>query len=99
MNVIQDIIMYAPNSFTPDGDEHNQNWNFAIQGIDVYSFNLMLFNKWGEIIWETQDVNSSWDGTYNGKLVQSGSYFWRASAKDIMNDGKHEFNGSINVLR
>jgi gliding motility-associated-like protein len=99
MNVIQDIIMYAPNSFTPDGDEHNQDWRFAIQGIDVYSFNLMLFNKWGEIIWETNDVNSSWDGTYNGKIVQAGSYFWRASAKDIMNDGKHEFSGTINVLR
>lgn len=99
MTVIQDIIMYAPNSFTPDGDEHNQDWKFAIQGIDIYSFNLILFNKWGEIIWETNDVNSSWDGTYNGKIVQAGTYFWRASAKDIMNDGKHEFSGSINVLR
>jgi gliding motility-associated-like protein len=99
MNVIQDIIMYAPNSFTPDGDEHNQNWKFAIQGIDVLSFDLLLFNKWGEIIWETKDVNSSWDGTYNGNIVQAGAYFWRATAKDSMNDGKHEFSGTVNVLR
>jgi gliding motility-associated-like protein len=99
MNVVQDVIMYAPNTFTPDGDEHNQDWKFAIQGIDVYSFNLIIFNRWGEIIWETNDVNSAWDATYNGEKIQSGAYFWKASAKDILNDSKHEFSGTINVLR
>jgi hypothetical protein len=51
------------------------------------------------MIWESHDVNAKWDGTYNGKIVSAGTYVWKADAKDMLNDGKHEFNGYINVLK
>lgn len=99
LNVVQDILFFAPNAFTPDGDEHNQNWKPEIQGIDEFDFDLFIFNRWGELIWENHDPSIGWDGTYNGKLVQTGMYTWRARVKDLYNDAKHEFNGSINVLK
>lgn len=99
LNVVQDILFFAPNAFTPDGDEHNQNWKPEIQGIDEFDFDLFIFNRWGELIWENHDPLIGWDGTYNGKLVQTGMYTWRARVKDLYNDAKHEFNGSINVLK
>ncbi len=99
MQVVQDVLVYAPNTFTPDGDEHNQDWNIYISGIDVYNFSLVIFNRWGQIIWESNDPSTSWDGTYNGEVVPDGTYTWRASAKDTLNDGKYEFNGYINVIR
>lgn len=99
LHVVQDILFFAPNAFTPDGDEHNQGWRPEIQGIDVYDFDLYIFNRWGEVIWENHDPSIGWDGTYNGKVVQSGMYTWRARVKDLYNDAKHEFNGSINLLR
>lgn len=99
LSVISDIIFYAPNAFTPDGDEFNQSWKFYVSGIDEYNFELLIFNRWGEIIWETHDVNSTWDGTYNGSPVTAGAYTWVARVKEIYTDSKKTFNGVINVLK
>lgn len=99
LSVNSDIIFYAPNSFTPDGDEFNQSWLFYVSGIDEYNFELLIFNRWGQIIWETHDVNSSWDGTYNGEIVPQGTYTWVARVKDLYSDSKEEFSGAINIMR
>lgn len=97
--VIPEILLYAPNTFTPDGDEFNQQWEVFIEGIDIYNFNLKIYNRWGQVIWESFDPTDYWDGTYNGELVQSGIYTWTIEAKDKMNDAKYNFSGHINVLR
>ena len=97
--VLPEVLIYAPNSFTPDGDEYNQDWGIHIDGIDVYNFELHIFNRWGEVIWESKDPSVKWDGTYKGKLVEQGTYTWIIRAKDAINDGKYEFNGFINVLK
>lgn len=99
MTVVEDIIFYAPNAFTPDGDQHNQTWKPVINGIDIYAFELLIFNRWGELIWENHDPNVGWDGTYNGELVPAGGYNWVARVKKPQNDGKETFSGSINILR
>lgn len=99
MSVIEEILFFAPNSFTPDGDEFNQTWKPVITGIDIYDFELLIFNRWGEVIWENHDVNQGWDGTYNGKFVPNGSYTWIARVKKPQNDGKETFTGNINLLR
>jgi gliding motility-associated-like protein len=99
VNVLPEIILYAPNTFTPDGDEFNQQWRIFIEGIDPYNFSLIMFNRWGEIIWETKDPSDYWDGTYNGELVQQGMYVWTIEAKDPNSDEKFNFQGHVNVLR
>ena len=99
LSVNSDIIFYAPNAFTPDGDEFNQDWAFYVDGIDVYNFELLILDRWGEIIFETHDVNSKWDGTYHGRIVPAGTYNWIARVKDVYSDSKKEFRGAINVLR
>lgn len=97
--VLPEIILYAPNTFTPDNDEHNQSWGIFIEGVDIYGFNLLIYNRWGEIIWETNDPYAKWDGTYNGIPVQQGTYNWTISVKDLINDAKYEYQGYINLLR
>jgi gliding motility-associated-like protein len=99
MNVITDILFFAPNAFTPDGDELNQTWKVEVAGVDIYDFELFIFNRWGEIIWETRDPSIGWDGTYKGKIVMSGSYIWKANVKDLYTDEKVQFNGNINLLK
>ena len=96
--VNSDIIFYAPNAFTPDGDEFNQTWKFYVSGIDEFNFELLIFNRWGEVIWETHDVNSAWDGTYNGAKVKEGAYSWVARVKDVYSDNKKTFTGSITII-
>lgn len=99
VEVVNDVMLFAPNTFTPDGDEFNQTWKVYIQGIDDYSFHLQIYNRWGELIFESYDRDFGWDGTFNGKIVQSGSYTWTISARDLFNDKKYTFNGHVSILR
>ena len=98
-HVVEDILFYAPNSFTPDGDEHNQLWQISVAGIDIYDFELLIFNRWGEVVWESHDPSVGWDGTLSGKEVPTGMYVWIARVNRLNNDDKQEFHGTINVLR
>jgi gliding motility-associated-like protein len=97
--VISDVLIFAPNTFTPDNDNHNQTWQVYMQGIDIYDFNLLIFNRWGEIVWESNNIAVPWDGTYNGKPVSNGTYIWKIRTKNPYNDNVYEFQGHVNVLR
>ena len=101
MNIVEDVLFYAPNTFTPDGDEFNQTWKVEVSGIDEFNFELLIFNRWGEIVWESRDPNVGWDGTYgkDGRPVQDGTYAWVARVAVPYNDDKLEYSGSINVIR
>jgi gliding motility-associated-like protein len=94
-----EILFYAPNSFTPDNDEFNQTWGILTQGIDPNDFSLYLFNRWGELIWESHNPEAGWDGSYAGNIAPSGTYTWKALVKSTLNDEKREFIGHLNVLR
>lgn len=97
--VFPEVLIYAPNTFTPDGDEYNQDWRVYMEGIDVYDFELLIFDRWGEIVWESHDIEVPWDGTYNGKKVQAGTYNWVIRTKDMLNDSKYTYNGHVTILR
>lgn len=99
VDIVPDIIFYAPNSFTPDDDEHNQTWTIFVEGIDAQNFTLEIFNKWGETIWETHDIKAKWDGTYHKGIVPQGTYIWRAMYKELENDGRKIHTGYVNVIR
>ena len=93
-------IFYIPNSFTPDGDEHNNMWKPIItSGFDVYNYTLTLYNRWGEVIFVSHNVNEGWDGTYNGVIVMSGIYTWCIELKSLNTDNRQVFKGSVNVLK
>ncbi len=99
LNVISDILFYTPNSFTPNGDEHNQSWKFYTAGIDKFDFNLSIYNRWGQIIFETNDPEYGWDGTYKGKIVEPGTYNWKVIMKDLYTDDRKMLYGSVNLLK
>jgi gliding motility-associated-like protein len=94
------LIYYIPNSFTPDNDKFNQTFNPIItQGIDIYNYQLIIFNRWGEIIFESNDPNVGWNGTYNEKIVQDGTYIWKIKFKHKNKDKKEEIYGTVNVIK
>jgi gliding motility-associated-like protein len=99
----EQLIYYVPNSFTPDSDEHNQLFKPVFtSGFDPYNFEMTIFNRWGEMIWKTQDHQSGWDGSYgksDGLPVQAGMYTWVIKFKPKDNDEKVIISGSINVLK
>jgi len=94
------VIYYIPNSFTPDSDEHNQVFGPVMsEGFDIDGFSFMVFNRWGEIIWESQDPLGKWDGTYNGEKCQDGVYSWKIKFNISGNDGKIENYGHVVLIK
>ncbi|MCC5923340.1 MAG: gliding motility-associated C-terminal domain-containing protein, partial [Crocinitomicaceae bacterium] len=98
VEVVPAVTLFAPNTFTPDGDLFNEKWRVHIQGIDIFDFNLVIFNRWGEVIWESFDPDASWDGTYGGQRVKEGTYIWRIKTADLFTDKVYEWKGHINVI-
>lgn len=94
------LIYWVPNSFTPDGNEFNQTWGpILTNGISVDNFQLKIYNRWGAIIWESNDVNSKWDGTYNGFLVPDGTYSWVMKLDLLENGGIKLATGHVTIIK
>jgi gliding motility-associated-like protein len=86
----------VPNSFTPNGDGIND--EFVIISEDITNFSLMIFNRWGELLYESTDIEESWDGTYKGKLSQIDTYIWKIRYSDVNKKSK-DIYGHVNLIR
>lgn len=94
------IIFYIPNTFTPDDDEFNQIFQPVFtSGFDPFDFNLKIYNRWGQLIFESNNADEGWDGTYGGILVPDGVYSWKIEFKSISDDERFIHTGHVNVLK
>jgi gliding motility-associated-like protein len=69
-----EISLYIPNAFTPDNDGLNEVFTPIGEGISNY--HLMIFTRWGEMIFESNNINDGWDGKFKGNLCQVDIYAW-----------------------
>jgi len=99
--IIHDILLYwVPNAFTPDNDEFNQTFKPVFtSGFDPFDYNLMIFDRWGELIFESYNADVGWDGRFLGKMVQDGVYVWKIEFKETMTDKRHKVYGHVTILR
>lgn len=95
------IIFYVPNVMTPDGDEFNEMFiPIFTSGYDPFDYHLTIFNRWGEIIFESYNAEKGWNGHYgDGGLVQDGVYVWQIEFKESMSDRRHTHRGHVTVLK
>lgn len=96
VHIYYDPILYIPNTFTPNDDEHNQ--GFRISANNIRSFELLIFDRWGELIFTMDDFDDYWDGTFKGLPCQDGTYVWKIKYIDFL-DKVYEQTGHINLLR
>ena len=97
-------MLYGPTAFSPDKDHINDNFYVTGVGVDASNFNLKLYDRWGEIIWETSEWDSEkmksaeWDGTVKSheKTAQTGVYKWKVVWHD--NDGNEHIKVGIVTL-
>ncbi|MFN7013990.1 MAG: PKD domain-containing protein, partial [Bacteroidia bacterium] len=87
---------YIPNTFTPNGDAYNELFMGAGFGIKEYKF--QIFDRWGELIFETESLNEGWDGTYRGIDCKQDVYVYQVFIIDI-NNKKHQYRGHVNLIR
>lgn len=96
---IEPWSVFIPNTFTPDGDEFN-NVFVAEHWLDVHEWEMRVYNRWGQVIFESFDSSEGWDGTFKGQYVQDGTYGYTLRYKtcEPLNPD-HFISGHINVLR
>ena len=103
ITVIEEIIFYVPNTFTPDGDDYNEVFQpIFTSGFDPFDFHLMIFNRWGEVIFESYDATIGWDGTYgveSDKIVKDGTYIWKIEFKTTNSDERQTHVGHVNLIK
>ncbi len=92
-----DAILYVPNTFTPGGNDGFNNL-FRAEGGNIRTFEMRIFNRWGELICTLDSLDEYWDGTYNGLPCPDGTYVWKVVYTDF-NDQKYMRTGHINLLR
>lgn len=96
VTIFYDPIIYVPNTFTPNGNLFNE--EFRAFGGNIKTFEMLIFNRWGELIKTIHSLNDTWDGTFKDLPCPDGTYVWKMSYTDFT-DKEYERVGHINLLR
>ena len=98
VNVKPELFLYVPNAFTPDGDGINDVFKASVSGVNPSEFQLLIFNRWGQLIFESVHEDAGWDGTFNGKKVQQDTYVWKVIIRPETSGERKEFIGHVTLL-
>lgn len=107
LDTIQDTVViksefaiFVPNAFTPNGNDKNEFFMAQGVGIDLDNYVMYIFDRWGDLIWETHDLYKGWDGTANGgsEMVQQDVYVWLIICYDL-HGNKHRLIGHVTVVK
>jgi gliding motility-associated-like protein len=100
IKVRDELLIFAPNTFIPDGDGLNDTWFPVITaGMEDNTYELIIVNRWGEIMFQTKDVTAGWDGTYKGNECQDGTYTYNIRFRSSFDKQFKNITGHINLLR
>jgi gliding motility-associated-like protein len=88
--------VFVPNSFSPNEDGLND--VFLSNSYEIDGWNLTVFNRWGSQVFQSKSALEGWDGKFNGKSVEMGSYYWTLIYKNE-SGRRSERQGFVNVLR
>jgi gliding motility-associated-like protein len=98
--IIPNTTLYVPNTFTPNGDGKND--MFLAYGTYVEDFHMMVFDRWGMLIFESYDINVGWNGRVNnngGSLAQIDTYVWKIEYTEQYMGYYHRMIGHVNLIR
>jgi gliding motility-associated-like protein len=97
VTITDDYSIYIPNAFTPNGD--GQNELFGAKGTGIKKYQLNIFDRWGELVFSSNDLAKGWDGTVKGnRIAQDGVYVWKVNVVSIFGSAK-EYKGSVTLIR
>ncbi|MGV9012427.1 MAG: PKD domain-containing protein [Flavobacteriales bacterium] len=99
VNVNDAFLVYIPTAFSPDGDGINE--VLTVEGNDIakVEYHFLVFNRWGQKIFDSTDRTIGWDGTYKGKQVPVGVYPWMLRVQSAYTGENHDLRGNVMVIR
>jgi gliding motility-associated-like protein len=102
IEIKEEVLFYVPNAFTPDGDNFNGVFNpVFMDGFDPRDYTLYIFNRWGQIVFESHDTAEGWDGRFGlgGDYAQDGVYTWKIIVKAEHSNKTGVYVGHVSLLR
>jgi gliding motility-associated-like protein len=96
-----DFSVYVPNAYTPNFDGVNEFFKPIVRGIQEDHYRLNIYDRWGELIWYTEDSNEGWDGKMLKNpvdLVKTDVYVWQLIVRDFKGK-QHDFTGHVTLLK
>ncbi len=99
VTVIPDYGVFVPNAFTPNGDGENDFWQIFTALPSIKQIEVQVFNRIGEMVFESTDLNFKWDGTYKGKYADNGVYVYQVKIVWLNNHSDSGYKGTITLLR
>lgn len=87
---------YIPNAFTPNENDINEGFFGIGESVDIY--NMKIFNRWGELLFESNEPDFHWDGKYKGKPVEAGTYVYEFYILDLLGED-HIYTGYFQVMK
>jgi gliding motility-associated-like protein len=99
--VEEDLIYYVPNTFTPDGDGNNDEFKPVVEsGMDPHYYHFWIYNRWGETVFESEDIEEGWNGSFRGLVAQDGTYTWKIEFKSTIHRRvDNVVTGHVNILK
>ncbi len=90
--------IYVPSAFTPDGDGLND--AFGVEGIfeNIEAFEMVIFNRWGEVVFKTTDINTKWTGDYKGSPAPVGVYSFIIKVTESLTE-PYKLTGTVTLIR
>ena len=96
ISVERPYTLYIPNAFSPDGDGIND--YFKIWGQGISDFEIEIYNRWGQMVFKSNNIEEQWDGKFNDKISPSGTYVFRVKSKNLNNEEYLE-SGTVSLVR
>ncbi len=93
------VLLFVPNVFTPGQGANSIFLPELNDANDIYEYKLTVFNRWGEILFISQDPAVGWDGSYSGEIVPNGVYVWKIEYGVKINDQRIIEKGMVTLLR
>jgi gliding motility-associated-like protein len=92
-----DCDVYIPSAFTPNNDSKNETFG-VVDNTTLQYFNLQIYSKWGQLVFNSNDVTKKWDGTFKGKKMPNGSYVWMLNYTNTSGRKFYE-QGTVMLIR
>jgi gliding motility-associated-like protein len=90
--------LFVPTAFSPNGDGNNDYFHVLINPVCVEEMVLRVFNRWGEIIFETEQISEKWNGDYKGEPVNTGGFVYTLEIK-LVNQELQRIAGNVTLIR
>ncbi len=99
VEVVSDIAIFVPNAFTPNGDGVNDDWQIFGNVIGIENIAVLVFNRWGEKVFESTDINFAWDAVYKGKILLPDVYVYHIRIDWKSNRPSSNLKGSVTLMK